>query len=88
MSDTKKDVIFEAHIHAFEKRERNGKWKTRGLDVLADKTPEPLNNIDFRYKHLISGEGDSFEAASADAWQKLSASSSLRSYMLHAIRAV
>ena len=88
MADIEKAVIFEAHIHAFEKRERNGKWKTRHLETLSDKTTEFTNNSDFRYKYLISGKGPSFEAASTEAWQKLSASSDLRSYMLPAIRSV
>ena len=88
MADMEKNVIFEAHIHAFEKRERNGKWKTRYLETLSDRTPEFTNNSDFRYKYLISGKGPSFEDASTDAWQKLSATPDLRSYMLHAIRAV
>jgi hypothetical protein len=78
--------VLEAHIHALEKLERNGKWKVRGVEALDTLTPQSPEPGVFRYRHLTSAKGPSFEIASDEAWKKFQSDPSLRSYLAQAIR--
>ena len=77
--------MFSAHIHVIERKERNGKWKVKGLDYYETSAPEN-NAADFRTKPLIDGSGDTFDDACADAFQNFMRTPSCRPFVAYAIR--
>jgi hypothetical protein len=77
--------LFSAYIHIIEKKERNGKWKVKGLDYYESDAPD-TNNTDFRTKPLIDGVGETFDDACAVAFQNFMKTPSCRPYVAYAIR--
>lgn len=75
-----------AYVYAIEKKERNGKWKTRALEVMPDSSPVSPDPTTFRYKHLISASGPDFDTACDNAWVAFKKSAELRPYMAQVIR--
>jgi hypothetical protein len=87
MSHPANEVAY-AHIHAIEKRERNGKWKVRGLEITTDQSVVSPDATSLRYKLLASATGQDFDEASDNAWKKLQTTPELRVYMVMAIRSI
>jgi hypothetical protein len=78
----------EAHIHAVEKRERNGKWRVRSVETFSDRHPA-ITDVGFlRYKHLLSAQGATFDDACELAWEKFRKDPAMRPYMVQIIRSV
>ena len=76
----------QIHLHAFERRERNGKWRVRSVHALPDLSPEADEGG--RYKHLLTAEGATVEDASAAAWAKFRSDPALRPYFVQIIKAI
>ncbi len=85
MSENK---LVEAHIFALERKERNGKWKVKGIEVHSDRINDADDPQYNRLKYLISGKGESFDLASDDAWSRFKVDPSCRPYILFMIRAI
>lgn len=75
-----------AYVHAVERRERNGKWRVRSIEVLPQREPVPQDVTLFRYKYLTQGVGESVEAAESVALQRFFTDVSCRPYVVYAIR--
>jgi hypothetical protein len=75
-----------AYIYAIEKKERNGKWKVRALEVMPDSSPVSPDPSAFRYKLLISASGPDFDTACDSVWTAFRQSAALRPYMAQVIR--
>lgn len=80
--------VFEAHVHAVERKERNGKWKIRGLEITASASPESPTFGEIRYRHITSAAGKTFDEACDKAWRNLQTDPALRVYLVHAIRSI
>lgn len=88
MSKPDSNEVFEAHVHAIEKKERNGKWKIRGLEITTESSPESSNFGETRYRRITSAAGKTFDEACDKAWRNLQTDPALRVYLVHAIRSI
>jgi hypothetical protein len=88
MSQPDSNEVFEAYVHAVEKKERNGKWKIRGLEITSDSTPESSNFGEIRYRRITSAAGKTFDEACDNAWHNMQKDPALRVYLVHAIRSI
>ena len=88
MSKPDSSEVFEAHVYAIEKKERNGKWKIRGLEITAEATPAGDNFGEIRYRRITSAVGKTFDEACDKAWRNLQTDPALRVYLVHAIRSI
>ena len=75
-----------AYVHAVERRERNGKWRVRGIEVLPQREPVTQDATLFRYKYLTQAVGENTEAAESAALQRFFTDASCRPYVVYAIR--
>lgn len=78
----------QVHLHAFERRERNGKWRVRSVHTLTDLSPEAEDAGSGRYKHLLTAEGGTVEEASEAAWVKFRSDPALRAYFVQMIKLI
>jgi hypothetical protein len=78
-------TLINAYIYAIEKKERNGKWKMRGLDYAENSVVSPADP-ETRTKTLVCGKGETYEDACRDAWFSFLKSPDCRPYVAHAVR--
>ena len=88
MSNTESVEVFEAYVHTIERKERNGKWKIRGLEITSEAAPAASAFGDIRHKLVTSAKGKTFDEACDKAWKNMQADPALRVYLVHAIRSI